>query len=304
VTVSIRHCREFIELAEQLNFTKAAQRLGTTQPVLSKHVATLERELGATLVHRGGSSLELTPAGERFLEGCVAVVQMYDDTVADVRRLRTHRSYSLVLTGPFIFPSIVQTLQRAIAACRAEHELDVSMIAEPRPDYLDMLRSRKVDIAFELLSSETDTQGLVSESVRKTPIAVGSLEGHMLSKYGPTIPIAALEGVSIHAPDGPIHRPSRQCFLDLCREHKTSVRLHVKRCGPFDLRLDTLGDDVAILADDVRDYYASPGLQIRSIEEEDCVFDLRAFWRQDSKNPAVPLLVAQLRALAARAPSE
>ena len=56
---------EFLVLADELNFRRAADRLHISHPTLSKHIASLERELGFTLFYRAGST-RLTPAGEKF----------------------------------------------------------------------------------------------------------------------------------------------------------------------------------------------------------------------------------------------
>ena len=56
--------RAFAAVARQRSFSRAAEELYVTQPAVSKHVASLEAELGAKLVLRDRKGLELTPAGE------------------------------------------------------------------------------------------------------------------------------------------------------------------------------------------------------------------------------------------------
>jgi DNA-binding transcriptional LysR family regulator len=53
----------FLEAAECLNFTKAAERLYLSQPGLSRQIATMEREIGINLFERGRNSIQLTAAG-------------------------------------------------------------------------------------------------------------------------------------------------------------------------------------------------------------------------------------------------
>ena len=57
----------FIHAAESLSFSEAAKRLNLTQPTVSYHVKTLEKELGVTLFERSGSRLQLTEAGRSLL---------------------------------------------------------------------------------------------------------------------------------------------------------------------------------------------------------------------------------------------
>ena len=71
--------REFIVLAEYLNFSSAAEHLFITQPVLSRHMATLENDLGVRLFDRNTQEVRLTEAGKLFQERIVKVLQDYDD---------------------------------------------------------------------------------------------------------------------------------------------------------------------------------------------------------------------------------
>ncbi|MET8796116.1 LysR family transcriptional regulator [Nocardia sp. NPDC004568] len=62
-----RDLRYFAAVAEQLNFTRAAESLFVSQPALSKQIRALERQLGAPLFDRDGRSVRLTPVGEALL---------------------------------------------------------------------------------------------------------------------------------------------------------------------------------------------------------------------------------------------
>jgi DNA-binding transcriptional LysR family regulator len=66
--VEVRELRYFIAVAEELNFTRAAARLGMTQPPLSAAIGKLERKLGVSLLERTSRRVTLTPAGSVLLE--------------------------------------------------------------------------------------------------------------------------------------------------------------------------------------------------------------------------------------------
>lgn len=82
----------FAAVAEELHFSRAAERLGITQPVLSRAVARLERRMGVGLLTRTSRRVELTGAGRVFLDECRHVLHELDAAVrrtrqvADVRR--------------------------------------------------------------------------------------------------------------------------------------------------------------------------------------------------------------------------
>jgi DNA-binding transcriptional LysR family regulator len=63
----LRQLRAFVAVAQELNFTRAAERLHLGQQAVSKSVRQLERELGVTLLERTTREVRLTPAGAALL---------------------------------------------------------------------------------------------------------------------------------------------------------------------------------------------------------------------------------------------
>lgn len=76
--MNISYLNEFIVLARCLNFTAAAQRLGISQPALSKHLMSLEDSLGVTLFERDKRNMKLTPSGEFVLEKASEITLEYE----------------------------------------------------------------------------------------------------------------------------------------------------------------------------------------------------------------------------------
>lgn len=66
--LELRHLRAFICVAEELNFSRAADRLFVSQPALSRQIRALERLIGCDLLRRSTHQVELTPGGEALLE--------------------------------------------------------------------------------------------------------------------------------------------------------------------------------------------------------------------------------------------
>lgn len=83
----LRQLRAFVAVAQELNFTRAAERLHLGQQAVSKSVRQLERELGVTLLERTTREVRLTPAGAALLDGALRALDAADAAVARAREV-------------------------------------------------------------------------------------------------------------------------------------------------------------------------------------------------------------------------
>ena len=83
--IELRHLRAFVAVAEELSFSKSAQRLFITQPALSRQIRGLERLVGCDLFRRSTQRVALTLAGEALLARARALLADLDDAVTEVR---------------------------------------------------------------------------------------------------------------------------------------------------------------------------------------------------------------------------
>jgi DNA-binding transcriptional LysR family regulator len=145
--LDVRRLRVLREVAKHGSFSAAADALGYTQSAISRHVALLERETGATLLERRPAGVRLTDAGEllvRHADAILARLRDAEEDLDDLLGLRAGRLRMSTITSaaPTIVPLAVMEFRRRLP----DVELSVSMV-EP-PGVLPTMRAGDVDLAL------------------------------------------------------------------------------------------------------------------------------------------------------------
>lgn len=148
---SLRQLRYFVAIAQELNFTRAAEVCFVGQSTLSAGLKELEDTLGARLVERDRQNVAITPIGREILERAKVILAASEDLVeyagaAGKPMMGTIRLGVIPTIAPFLlpnvlpdirtrFPSLKITLREDLTANLltrlAEHQLDFALIALP-----------------------------------------------------------------------------------------------------------------------------------------------------------------------------
>jgi DNA-binding transcriptional LysR family regulator len=148
-----RALRYFVAVAEELHFTRAAERLYIGQPALSEQIRRLEAELGVELLRRTTRKVELTPAGEEFLSRARRILAEADEALADAARAARGETGSLrVATGATGGLDLVPRVLRAFRQARPRVHLELRQ--SDWVDYSAGLRDGSADAAFLWLPFE------------------------------------------------------------------------------------------------------------------------------------------------------
>lgn len=83
--MELRHLRYFVALAEELNFSRAAERLHITQPPLSRQIKHLEEQIGVKLFMRTKQQVTLTDAGKVFLQKAYHIIDQIEQASISAR---------------------------------------------------------------------------------------------------------------------------------------------------------------------------------------------------------------------------
>src|SRR5687767_1106635 len=85
--MELRHLRYFVAVAEELSFTRAAEKLHLAQPSLTRQIRDLEEEIGVRLVDRSGKRVCLTEEGKSFLTDTKRLLADCAENVEAVQRM-------------------------------------------------------------------------------------------------------------------------------------------------------------------------------------------------------------------------
>ncbi|MEV7680075.1 LysR family transcriptional regulator [Streptomyces sp. NPDC088341] len=153
----------FVAVAEELHFSRAAERLGIAQPPLSRAVSRLERRMGVRLLERTSRHVELTAAGSVFLDECRRLLLDLDAAV--LRTQRAVRPSRLVLavrpgTGSGLLAQVLRSHDGA------EPELVFTN------DGAGALRDGAADVALLCTDSDDFTSLRTTEVAEEYPVAL------------------------------------------------------------------------------------------------------------------------------------
>jgi len=146
--MELRHLRYFLAVAEELNVTRAAARIGIAQPPLTQQIKALEAELGVELFHRVGRRIELSSAGAVFLEETRAVLDRVAHATARAQRAGRGETGKLRVgfTSSASFSPFVTAVLKTFRAGWPEVEV---ALEEHRTALLtELVKADRLDAAF------------------------------------------------------------------------------------------------------------------------------------------------------------
>ena len=291
--MEIKQLQYFLSVAEQLNFSKAAEMLYVSQPLLSQQIAELERQLGVTLFIRSRRSVQLTPAG-------IALAQQARSILEQVNKI-----------GPLV--------QRTAAGVGLEYDLNIGYeevfertrltqallrFHERYPSYhgylscytlgqiMKELHEGKIDLGFTLLPNKKLDPDLELRTVGEdTLVLLGA------SAFLPEINMAAFLKLTERLPMLLMDNDSRgmSSIVSLCEQlgiHSQYRFYH--NVASILMNVET-GGGMAILPGSVVATYASPYLAtLPLLGYENARLTLAACWSRMNTNPTIPVFLDTL----------
>ena len=174
----LRHLRYFVAVAEELNFSRAAERLHMAQPPLSVAIRQLEQELGTSLFERTSREVRLTEPGFALLDGARRTLAEAEAAVTAARRAAAGAVGSLHVG--YSWSARFGTLPAVGRAFKDRHP-EVELLAEEMWNgrMPAALRTRTIDVALALCPEVAGD--LAYETVRSEPFVALVCSGHRLA---------------------------------------------------------------------------------------------------------------------------
>ena len=175
--IELRELRYFIAVAEELNFTRAAARLGMAQPPLSAAIGKLERKLGVRLLERTSRRVTLTPAGAVLLEQGRIAVEGVGAAIQRARRKGTQADRLTVAVKPGTSTDLLRKIMQAYAQDPRMPQVHLLFGHPGGP--AAAVRGGAADVA--ILRAPFDRRGLDTELLLTEPRVAVLPAGHPLA---------------------------------------------------------------------------------------------------------------------------
>lgn len=194
--MELRHLRYFIVVAEELNFTRAAERLGMQQPPLSLQIRALEQELGFDLFRRHPKGADLTAGGEVFLQEARAILDSVGKAAARAARAAngSEGSISVGFTSSAAAHPLIPQIVRAYRAAKPGVTLEFK--EGNAIELTDAVAAGKLDIGF-LRVPVSRPAGLAFHRLLEEEMLLVLPTGHaLLRKHtGVSLPVISLQSL-------------------------------------------------------------------------------------------------------------
>jgi LysR family transcriptional regulator, nitrogen assimilation regulatory protein len=196
--MDLRSIRYFVQIAELGSITRAAGQLGVAQPALSRHVHSIEDELGVQLLVRLPRGVRLTGAGRQFLEHCRRILRELGRARDELRASTEVPSGTVILgvsptVGPLLVPGIVERARRHCP------QISLRIVEGFSTQLYDALLTGRTDVA--VLTNPVPSRALNLTPLISEPVVVlaapqprGTRRSYTLAELSKT-PVIISEGI-------------------------------------------------------------------------------------------------------------
>jgi len=296
--MQLRHLECFAAVAEELHFTRAADRLHLSQPPLSRHIKELESELGVVLFRRDRRNVALTDAGKAYARRIRSILSQLDAAREEARRV--HRGEVGTLAIGFVSALTYEFLPEMLRRCRAAMPGVHLVLHDLVPsEQIEALAAGRIDIGFAGILPENCGPEIGHRVLFRDRMVAALPVGHSLASKK-KVPLGALgqeSWVFIEKATSPGY-----CLFirQLCARAGFVPRIeHETKRAQAMLGLVAAGLGVTLVPGTIA-RFPSPGVAFRPLEES-LFYEHVALYRQTAESALVAFFLKCLPELIGKA---
>lgn len=291
-----------VALGEERHVTRAAARIGLSQPAFTQALARLERRLDTRLFERSSRAVSPTAAGAALIPRARLLLSELEEAERLVRRVArgdegTVRIGAVGSALVGIAPQIVRTL-------RTQHpELVVDLIEALGTEQVDRLRRGLLDLGIIHVDADTPPTGLRALRLREEPLTVVVPDGHRLGSRT-TVRLSELAGESLVVLRREDQADTQHIYLDACRAagvepaHLVEVTSLQGLLGQV-----SAGAGWGFVVESVSRAWVRPDLHFLTIRGTTPTLPTAIVWSPDHLSPAADTVIALTAVANVRRPS-
>ncbi|MEB9914835.1 LysR substrate-binding domain-containing protein (plasmid) [Bacillus cereus] len=277
--MELRHIRYFLALAEELNFSRAAEKLHIAQPPLSKQIRELEEEIGAKLFNRTKRHVELTSAGKVFLSKAYQILDQVEQACISTRLTSTGTEGEIVIG----FSGVVQDLIPNIIKYRERYpEVGIVLQQLSTPNQVKALNEKRIDIG--IVAAPVNSNKIHVRPIKKMCLKAIIPEKHSLA-FKPSIYIHDLEKEPFIMATKSAAPYYYDTFMNLFQNKGFAPNIAIQA---NDLQtvsaLVANGMGVALLPSSI---HSLSGLILRKVEDIDTTIEVSLAWRKNNNSKVI-----------------
>ncbi len=294
ISVKLSVMREFIRLAALKNYSRTAEELYIAQSALSRHIATLEREMNTPLINRSRNSFELTPAGELALVRFQKILDEYELLLDQISRNKDVEEGELHLgilyyDRDFYVAKIRETFRKKYP--KVKLVLHSCQPAQLEKDLVD----KKLDAAIIYGSGKSCRWEIDTLPFLKIPFSLIYSKNHRFSELK-DISVSDLDGEKLLRPADTLLLSDTEEILLHMLEHGGAKMSEIVPIYNF--------DEVPWLMEDTNAIFVSPmvnnhaygeNTEYRFLMPETYSSSVSVMWLRDNPNPAIDLLCSVVK---------
>ena len=290
--------RYFVALAEELNFSRAAQRLHMSQPPLSKQIKQLETELGSQLFERVVRGVRLTESGQLLWREAQRILSQIEQTESLIRRVGRGEVGHVALgftpsaANVVLPPILLQFRDRYPEVELSLHEMKADQL-------VDRLSTTWIDVGFLYLPFEDDRFDRVVVSRESLVVALPS---HHLLASEPTVKMQMLANEPFILPARHRYMPGLYGQItELCHRAGFTPNAVQRDVWQMQTILGLVGGGmgVALVPASFRDLHRK-GVTYKGIRDFEPRVDMGVIWRRDDRTPVLHSFLRVVREVATR----